>query len=60
MRRWHAMTWSLGAAFCAAAAGCRTAVVTVPRSDRTQTVVTVEERPTTQPADKGLIVRDKR
>jgi hypothetical protein len=42
------------------AAGCRAAVVTAPKSERTQTVVTVEERPTTNPTDKGLIVRDKR
>ena len=41
-------------------AGCRSAVVTAPRDEDTQTVVTVEERPTTHPSDKGLIVRDKR
>jgi len=40
-------------------AGCRTAVVVTPRDPNTQTVVTVEQRPTTSPADKRLIVRDR-
>lgn len=42
------------------ALGCRSAVVVAPRDADTQTVVTVEERPATRPADKGVIVRDKR
>ena len=41
------------------AAGCRSAVVVAPKDPQTQTIVTVEERPTTNPGDKGLIVRDK-
>ena len=43
-----------------AVAGCRSAVVVAPRDENTQTIVTVEERPTTNPSAKGLIVRDKR
>lgn len=43
-----------------ALAGCRSAVIAGPADDDTQTIVTVEEHPTTSPSDKGLIVRDKR
>jgi hypothetical protein len=39
--------------------GCRSAVVIEPRDDHTQTMVTVEHRPTTNPSDSGLIVREK-
>ena len=47
-------------AFCAAGVvGCRTAVITEPKNDSTQTIVTVERRPATQPGDKGLIIRDR-
>ena len=58
MRMRCAMSLMLSVALCAA--GCRTAVVTAPKRERTQTIVTVEERPTTNPSDKGLIIRDKR
>ena len=44
----------------ATSVGCRSAVVTGPRDKDTQMIVTVQERPTTNPSDKGLIVRDKR
>ena len=50
--------WLLGIA-AAQVNGCRSAVVVAPRDPDTQTIVTVEERPTTNPSDKGLIVRDK-
>ena len=47
-------------AFCASGAvGCRTAVITEPKDNATQTIVTVERRPATQPGDKGLIIRDR-
>ena len=39
--------------------GCRSAVVVGPNDPHTQTVVTVERRPTTSPSDKHLIVRDR-
>ena len=39
--------------------GCRSAVVVAPKDKDTQTIVTVEQRPATQPSDKGLIVRHK-
>ena len=51
------------AAAAAAAAvmtgGCRSAVVVTPRDPDTQTIVTVEQRPTTNPQDKGLIIEEK-
>ena len=43
----------------AAGVGCRSAVVVSPNDPKTQTIVTVEQRPTTNPADKHLIVREK-
>ena len=47
-------------AFCAVGAlGCRTAVITEPKDDATQTIVTVEQRPATQPGDQGLIIRER-
>jgi predicted component of type VI protein secretion system len=48
------------AASIVGATGCRSAVVVAPRDPNTQTIVTVEERPATNPSDKGLIVREKR
>ena len=39
--------------------GCRSAIVTAPNDPNTQTVVTVEQRPATNPSDKHLIVREK-
>jgi hypothetical protein len=39
--------------------GCRSAVVVAPKDPNTQTVVTVEQRPATQPGDNGLVVRQK-
>jgi hypothetical protein len=38
---------------------CRSAVIVEPRDEATQTIVTVERRPATQPSDKGLIVRER-
>jgi hypothetical protein len=45
-------------AWAAGAGGCRSAVVVDSNDPKTQTVVTVERRPTTSAADKHLIVRD--
>ena len=59
MRMSYAITFASSVAL-AIGAGCRSAVVVTPQSKRSQTVVTVEERPTTNPSDKGLVVRDKR
>ena len=39
--------------------GCRSAVIVTPKDENAQTIVTVEHRPTTNPSDKGLIVREK-
>ncbi|HYO08916.1 MAG TPA: hypothetical protein VER17_08070 [Tepidisphaeraceae bacterium] len=39
--------------------GCRSAMVVAPKDPKTQTIVTVETRPTTNPSDKNLIVREK-
>ena len=50
----------LAAAVFLTIGGCRSAVVvTKPNDPNTQTVVTVEQRPTTSPSDKHLIVREK-
>jgi len=46
-------------ALASAVGACRTAVVAVPNDPKTQTVVTVEQRPATNPSDKHLIVRDR-
>ena len=46
-------------AILGASAGCRSAVVVAPKDPDTQTVVTVERRPATNPNDKGLVVQEK-
>jgi ABC-type uncharacterized transport system substrate-binding protein len=41
--------------------GCQSAVIVQPKNDeKTQTVVTVEDRPKSDPQDKDLTVIDKR
>ena len=65
LRRARPQARTIAALLCAsiaaltATAGCRTAVIAEPKDDATQTIVTVEHRPATQPSDKGLIVRDR-
>jgi hypothetical protein len=39
--------------------GCRSAVIAEANDPHTQTVVTVEHRPTTSPSDPHLIIRDR-
>lgn len=55
----RAMVGIFVAFYAVVALGCRTAVITEPKDDATQTIVTVERRPATQPADKGLIIRER-